>query len=232
MVTERIKKAINDFEQMGEELAGSGRRFHEDLVNANSYLIDRIEEESRNLEKAKNIPYQARREIYGKLKSARDQSGSLMKLLKSYAMKEEELEKIQGELGYVNNTDAIQKNKKEDFIKGLYQKKEVVEKIKSDYGRTMTQVADYISKTLNEVDSDLSHYRKKGEHTGTKAEKAVALSICGAFGATLLYALSNVRPENVSVGYFVGGASSPVIWVMLSAVIIFLLFFLGHHKLK
>jgi hypothetical protein len=145
--------------------------------------------------------------------------------------------------GYIEAVKKIQKYKSEDKLKGFDAVKNWMHPEENDY---KIKKAEENEKDFqygfnkwkigaNNIQSELSaivnHYKQKGEKHGTHAENIVALSMCGVFGATVLYALANINPENVSVGAFVAG-SSPTLWILFTAVVIFLMFFFVNHKLK
>lgn len=117
-------------------------------------------------------------------------------------------------------------NKPEDLGK-LYT--ELIKAAKG-YSKMLKRATKEFVYTTREIEKVVQHYghAKPSSH----AENLVAIGISVGFASLVLYALSQISPENVTIGAFFAGSNSSVLLTMLSAVVIFLLFFLTHHKLK
>ena len=99
------------------------------------------------------------------------------------------------------------------------------------YSQNVKQFVERLNNASLTLNGIIDHYKQKKEHETSGGEKLVAAAIITVFGGTVFYALSQIRPENVTSGAFIAG-SSPFLWMMLSAVVIFLLYFFANHKLK
>lgn len=112
------------------------------------------------------------------------------------------------------------------------------EKKKAPYIAKLTEYKQRIlrlSEKLNDIDStikaDVEHYTKKADKGPSMGGNIVALAMVAVFGGTVLYALSQLSPGSMSTGnFFLAG--SPTLLAMLSGVVVFVLFFLTHHKFK
>lgn len=221
--TAEIKEAGKDILRFGDWLDGEFAKQIESLYNHSrktdymAEVLDKVPKESR-----KHFVYMLREEKY-QLKSLRD-------LLKKYSKTYSYLKKTISDLFYLQSRDAIQSSSREGpKYKELENRKDYLanelkldlEKIKSSAYKFMT-----FKKTFEEK---LQHYQVGKD---SKLAHAVPIAISVGFAGLVLYTLSQINPENVTVGAFFAGSNSSVLLTMLSAVVIFLLFFLTHHKLK
>lgn len=123
--------------------------------------------------------------------------------------------------GYENKIKS-----KEDFMK-VYKNLDVAENnYVKIWNNTWKKLFD-LGKEVHKIEQKYL-YRKDSNNL----EKTFAIAILAVFGGSVLYFLSQARPENLTTGAFVVDTVSPSLLAILTSVIIFVLFFLTHHKLK
>ncbi len=178
-------------------------------------------------------PKKAKGHIVYMLRQEQKQLKDLLGLMKKYGHKFSELKRTEGKISYWQSRDAIQFSGK----RGEHEYKELVNRYKElkgevqEYGVKIKQSAGNFNKFKNTFSREIDHYARKRE-ASSKAGGAIALAMVAVFGVAVIYALSRLSPENISTGAFVFESASPIPLAMLSGTVIFLLFFLTHHKLR
>lgn len=208
--------------------------FQERIDEAKSVYQD-IKRKSYELHKMERlISKKSQNDIYEILKIAGKEAKNFFQNIEKYRGKNDEYYKVSYQLGYVQSQlrDPLKASKiGSDFYERLKKRKEEVGKERATAYYKFTFAKRDLIKSDEAINEVLGLYKEKKEKEGTRAEKVVIALIIGAFATTLLYSLSQVNPENVTLGAFTT-ATTPAIWVVFTAVVIFLGFFFVNHKLK
>lgn len=103
----------------------------------------------------------------------------------------------------------------------------------AEYENKMKSIMEKLNETSQSVAKKLLQYEKGNtEGKESKIGGVVVLAIAVLFSGVVLWALSQISPENVTLGAFFVESGSPMLLAMLTSVVIFLIFFLTHHRLK
>lgn len=133
---------------------------------------------------------------------------------------------------YENAEDRIPDSpKKAAMIEGYVKDKagEYVMKF-SEYAHKLNEVIGEIGSGMEKISESIKSRVNQKEGGQSHAGNAVVAAMTAVFGGSVLYALSSVRPENIT-GAFAAGASSPIMAVTIVAAVILVLFFLTQHKI-
>jgi hypothetical protein len=215
-----------------DDFSRSEGKLLKELMNNVDYLMNGIKKNSYELLKMKDVlPKEEQSNLYSILKKLAAYKKELPQVLEQYRKDKKDRDKIRSVLDYMM-MDPVKANIKPGYEGKLKKDEKQLEyKIASEIDKK-DQIIKFIAEVDEKIRVTLEHYREKKDAQGTAAGKTVALLFIGTFAATVFYALSRVSPENVTVGAFTAGSISPNLFIMLTAVVIFLFFFLTHHKLK
>lgn len=187
----------------------------------------------------KYVPRERQEQVVYKFNEHFKQLDYLKRLHEGYVKLEIEIAKFSDYIKYAHRPEAVQQflqnhpvysdkiKKPEDLLK-MYMN---MIRAASGYGKVWKSAAEKMAKIDYDIHKIVHSYGWEWKKT-SHAANIVPIIISVGFAGLTLYALSQINPENVTIGAFFAGSNSSVLLTMLSAVVIFLLFFLTHHKLK
>jgi DNA integrity scanning protein DisA with diadenylate cyclase activity len=158
----------------------------------------------------------------------------LKRVMNEYVQKVEGISKLYDEKRRSTN-DPIGAIKKRTALMNIEKQ---IDSYRMEIGQLNTKITEYTDELrgkTNDMRKILEAYqaKKTGHSHSSHAENAVLVGLTSTFGISVLWALTQMRPEEISIGgAFVGGEASPILLTLLTSTVIFLLFFLTHHKLK
>jgi len=206
-------------------------KLDKNFVSAIKSLYERNKKHDYLSNLIEGMPKKSQRYVLDMVKEEQTQLKRMAGLMKGYGKKLSYLKKIEGKISYWQSRDAIQFSGKG----GHSEYKDLVEKykqLKGDvhmYGSMIKKNANNFMEFKSALGAQIDKY--KGNKSVSNPEKMLIALLVGGFGMTVLYALSQTVPGTVTTGAFLESAS-PMPLAFLSATVIFLLFFLTHHKLK
>jgi len=180
------------------------------------------------------VPEGEKKNFYKMLGYLNSDANSALKDLKKYGEYTERLSKLITE--YNRSNDPLSRSV--GGPNAAIKIKQEMETVRMEMVKSIEEFKKYEEK-VNSLSSELTrgmvnYARKKSKpEEDSHLGNAVLIVFSAMFGMSVLWALTQIQPENVTVGAFTaGGEASPIIISMLTGTVIFLTFFLVHHKLK
>ncbi|MBI4894789.1 MAG: hypothetical protein HY833_03575 [Candidatus Aenigmarchaeota archaeon] len=254
------EKKKNPYQGAGQP-RGIGEMYEKELQNSASYLMDeasnlkkmgeemyRVKSDELNkrrflgvgMDKLKKliksyVPENEQKVFYKQLGYLNSDVNAALKDLKKYGEYTERLSKLLSD--YNREKDPISRSMNKNSHVMVKMEHEIenlnMERTKSiqNFEKYNNKVKE-MSKELTQTMLNYSQKKKRPEEE-SRFGNAVLIIFSAMFGMSVLWALSQTQPGTVTVGAFVaGGETSPVLISMLTGTVIFLAFFLSHHKLK
>ena len=219
----------NEHKESGEEIYKKGS----EELNKRRFLgvgMDKLKKLIKSY-----VPENEQKIFYKHLGYLNSDVNNALKDLKKYGEYTERLNKLLSEYG--RKKDPISRSENKDPY--------VMVKMKNDIGNlnmertksieNFSKYKDKVEQLSGELSRVIDTYAQKKNRTEKDSHlgNAVLIVFSAVFGMSVLWALAQTQPGNVTVGAFVaGGETSPILISMLTGTVIFLAFFLSHHKLK
>jgi hypothetical protein len=181
------------------------------------------------------VPNDEKKNFYKNVGYLNSDANNALKDLKKYSEYTERLSKLISEYNRENDPMSRSRNKNSHVAVEM---KHEMENVRMEMVKSIESFKTYETK-VNQLSGELAKVmtnyalKKKNPEKESHVSNMMLIVFSAVFGMSVLWALTQTRPESVTIGAFVaGGETSPILLSMLTGTVIFLAFFLSHHKLK